>query len=171
MNPTSANYSMILTDLPSRGKMKADIPFLQLFDPADDMAQDSTVAAIHCHQLQNFISVKYLGVTIPRDLGCDLHIADVTRRASRTLGFVRRNLRLFSRKTKEAAYKALDRVHQSCMEPLHSALLGRDAIDKIQRHAARWATLCYKPTPMLEESWTGHHSGQARKGQAHHARA
>ena len=103
--------------------------------------------SIHGHQLQNFISVKYLGVTIPRDLGWDLHIADVTRRASRTLGFVRRNLRLFSRKTKEAAYKALMRPLPEYASPVWNPYTVRCGAGtpltksrSMQRGGPRWAT-------------------------------
>ena len=54
--------------------------------------------------LENVESIKYLGVTITKDLKWNTHISNVCTKANRTLGFFRRNL--FSR---EAAYKGLVR--------------------------------------------------------------
>ena len=45
----------------------------------------------------------------PSDLRWNSHIAAVTSRANRTLGFVKRNLSICSRKAKVAAYKNLVR--------------------------------------------------------------
>ena len=63
--------------------------------------------SLHNHQLQNVTSAMYLGVEISSDLRWDSHIVEVTSRANRTLDFVRRNLRICSRKTKASAYTKL----------------------------------------------------------------
>ena len=59
------------------------------------------------HTDQRLLS-QVSGVTISSDLRCNPHIAQVTNKANCTLGFLQRNLRIGSRRVKEA-YKALVR--------------------------------------------------------------
>jgi hypothetical protein len=57
----------------------------------------STISAnytLHNHQLDVVDSSKYLGVTINKNLRWEDHINNITARANRTLGFLKRNLRL-----------------------------------------------------------------------------
>ena len=58
---------------------------------------------------ENVESIKYLGVTITRDLRWNTHVSNVCTKAKRTLGFLRRNLYSFPQEVKEAAYKGLVR--------------------------------------------------------------
>ena len=59
--------------------------------------------------LENFESIKYLGVTITvtSDLRWNTHVSNVCTKANRTLGFLRRNLYFCPQEVKEAAYKGL----------------------------------------------------------------
>ena len=57
-------------------------------------------------------SIKYLVVTITRDLRLNTHIRNMCTEANRTLGFLRRNLHQYPQDVKEAAYK----------EPVHPVL-------------------------------------------------
>ena len=50
--------------------------------------------------LENVLSAKYLGITITDDLDWSQHISNVTSKAMRTLGFLRRNLTLAPKETK-----------------------------------------------------------------------
>ena len=60
--------------------------------------------------LENVDSTKYLGVTITHDLRWNTHISSMcTRKANRTLGFLRRNLYQCPQDVKEAAYRGLVR--------------------------------------------------------------
>ena len=53
--------------------------------------------------LENVESIKYLGVTITKDLKWNTHISNVCTKANRTLGFLRRNLFSCPQDVREAA--------------------------------------------------------------------
>ena len=59
--------------------------------------------------LENFESIKLLGITLTSDLRWKAHVSNVCTKANRTLGFLRRNLYSFPQEVKEAAYKGLVR--------------------------------------------------------------
>ena len=59
--------------------------------------------SLHNQVLENVPSSKYLGITITDDLEWGQHINNVTSKATRTLGFLRRNLILGPKETKVAA--------------------------------------------------------------------
>ena len=61
---------------------------------------------LHGHNLQNVSTAKYLGVNIQDNLNWGLHIDTITNKANKTLGFLRRNIKIRNKKTKETAYKA-----------------------------------------------------------------
>ena len=62
-------------------------------------------------QIQETVSTaKYLGVTISRDMNWSKHINNVCTKANKTLGFLKRNLKISSRKIKEMAYKSCIRT-------------------------------------------------------------
>ena len=50
-------------------------------------------------------SIKCLGVTITHDLRWNTYISNMCTKANRTLSFLSRNLYLFPKDVKEAAYK------------------------------------------------------------------
>ena len=54
-------------------------------------------------------SAKYLGLTITDDLDWGQHISEISSKATKNLGFLRRNLAFAPRHTKEVAYKTLVR--------------------------------------------------------------
>jgi len=54
-------------------------------------------------------SAKYLGVTISSDLRWNEHVEKVCSKANKTIGFLRRNLRVSSPKLKTLAYFSLIR--------------------------------------------------------------
>ena len=55
---------------------------------------------LHNHILQPVENSKYLGVTISNDLDWGPHINNITTKANRTLGFLRRNMKNCTRKVK-----------------------------------------------------------------------
>ena len=97
---------------------------------------------LHGHNLQNVSTAKYLGVNIQDNLNWGLHIDTITNKANKTLGFLRRNLKIGNKKTKETAYKAFVRPileYSATVWDPHSAN-NIKTIEKVQRRAARWVT-------------------------------
>ena len=64
---------------------------------------------LHQQRLEQVQSAKYLGITISDDLDWGQHISEISSKATKTLGFLRRNLAFAPRHTKEVAYKTLVR--------------------------------------------------------------
>ena len=86
--------------------------------------------------------VKYLGVSISEDLRWNRHVADITKRASKLLGLLKRNLSPCDRKVKEAAYFGLVRpileYASQAWDPHTANLI--DELEKVQRRAARFVS-------------------------------
>ena len=89
--------------------------------------------------MQETSSHSYLGVEIQPDLKWNSHINNITAQASKTLGFVRRNLGFCSKETKVAAYIALVRPTleycSAIWDPYKQELAQK--VGKIQRRAAQ----------------------------------
>ena len=64
---------------------------------------------LHNQVLENVSSAKHLGVQITDNLEWGQHIDEITSKATKTLGFLRRNMAFAPRETKAAAYKTLVR--------------------------------------------------------------
>ena len=62
---------------------------------------------LHGHTLELVTSAKYLGLIITNKLQWDQHITDITAEANKTLGFLKRNLKIPSIRIKEQAYQIL----------------------------------------------------------------
>ena len=95
------------------------------------------------HQQTQVQSAKYLGLTITDDLDWGQHISVITCKATKTLGFLRRNLALAPtppRHTKEVAYKTLVRPQLEYAVPIWHPYneTQTEKVEKVQRTAARW---------------------------------
>ena len=64
---------------------------------------------LHQQKLEQVQSVKYLGITITDNLDWGQHVSEISCKATKTMGFLRRNLALAPRHAKEVAYKTLVR--------------------------------------------------------------
>ena len=96
--------------------------------------------SLHNRTLENVQSAKYLGITITDNMDWGQHVSEISSKATKTLGFLRRNLAFAPRSTKEVAYKALVRPKQEYAAPIWSphSKLQINQIVKVQRTAARW---------------------------------
>ena len=102
---------------------------------------------LHNHTLANVTLAEYLGVTIAQDLDWGLHV-HITIKATRTLGFLRRNLKVNNIRLKETAYKA--KVWPVSQYAYTVWGLHKDGqitkIKNVQRRPARFALNQYKWT-------------------------
>ena len=110
--------------------------------------QHQSSYTLHSHTLEVVDSGKYLGVVISNDLTWTRHIDSTIGKASRTLGFLRRNLGRCTPQVKANAYTALVRptLEYACTvwDP-HYITTTRD-LEKVQRRAARFTYNCYTDT-------------------------
>ena len=92
--------------------------------------------------LKELEEVKYLGITITMDLLWEKHIHNITSKANSQLGFIRRNVRTMSMKTREKLYNTLVRPHLEYAATMCDPHVTKhkQAIEKVQRRAARWVT-------------------------------
>ena len=91
--------------------------------------------------LKQVRSAKYLGLTITDNLEWGQHLSEISCKATKTLGFLRRNLALAPRHTKEVAYKTLVCPQLEYAAPIWHPYKNSetDKVEKVQRTAVRWA--------------------------------
>ena len=99
---------------------------------------------LHGQVLQHVYKAKYLGVTIQSDLKWHRHVTNITKKANRTLGFLRRNLNINSTSVQEQAYKSLVRPSLEYACSVWDPYFAEDInlIESVQRRAryARYVT-------------------------------
>ena len=97
---------------------------------------------LHGHNMQNVSTATYLGINIEDNLNWGFHIDTITNKANKTLGFLRRNLKIGNKKTKETAYKAFVRPILEYSATVWDPHTANDikTIETVQRRAARWVT-------------------------------
>ena len=108
---------------------------------------------LHKQTLENVQSTKYLGITITEDMEWDQHISDISSKATKTLGFLRRNLAFTPRSTKEVAYKPLVRPKLEYAALIWSPYCKTQIrqVEKVQRMAARWTCRRWRITSSVGE--------------------
>lgn len=97
--------------------------------------------------------VKYLGITITNDLCWDSHITSTTNKANRSLGFLRRNLKIGSQSIKQQAYRTLVRplleYASTVWDPYNAKDINK--LEAVQRRAARWVVNRHRQTSSVED--------------------
>ena len=103
---------------------------------------------LHRHQLEHADKAKYLGVTIQSDFKWDSHINNITTKANKTLGFLRRNINISSTKVKEQAYKSLVRPSLEYARSVWDQYTkeGITQLEQVQHRTARYVTNRYHNT-------------------------
>ena len=107
-----------------------------------------TSYSLRGHQLETVDHATYLGVEIADDLSWKKHITKVKNKATKTLGFVRRNVTTSSIKAKTLAYQSLVRPqleYSAAVWHPHTEDL-TNTLEMVQRRAARYVLNQYART-------------------------
>ena len=88
----------------------------------------------------------YLGILLSEDMKWHKHISNVTKKASSTLGFLRRNLRTCPIDCRQTAYISLLRPIMEYGATVWNPYLKKDInrLERVQHQAARFITKDYK---------------------------
>lgn len=108
---------------------------------------------LHGEILEAVDCAKYLGVSISKDLSWNTHINEITKKANRTLGFVKRNIKTKNQSVKELAYKTLVRPQVEYASTVWSPFTKQNIqkVEMLQRRAARWVTNRYSSYDSVTE--------------------
>ena len=111
------------------------------------------VYSLHGQELKQVQEAKYLGATIQNDGEWSRHIEETSKKANRTLGFLRRNLKIGSKQTKQRAYKQLVRptLEYACPVWDPHKQVEIDLLEKTQRRAARFVTNRHRNTSSVTD--------------------
>ena len=108
---------------------------------------------LHSHSLTIVPSTKYLGLTITQDLSWDTHIKNICAKANKTLGFLRRNLKINATHLKDTAVKAFvgPILEYACTVWDPHVQKNIDMLERVQRRAARFVLHRYHNTSSVSE--------------------
>ena len=111
------------------------------------------VYKLHGHELKHVDQAKYLGITITSDYSWNTHIANIISKASKNLGFLKRNLQSSQIPIKDRAYKALVRplleYAPTVWDP--HTLENKKKLEMVQRRAARYVLNRHERTSSVKE--------------------
>ena len=100
------------------------------------------------HTLESVTTAKYLGIAISKDMTWNTHINNITPKANKIIGFLRRNLPIQNTVAKTLAYKSMVRSNleycASVWSP-HTEKL-KNKLGQVERRAARYVTNHYHNT-------------------------
>lgn len=103
---------------------------------------------LHNHTLELVTSAKYLGVTLQSNLKWNIHYNNIVSNANKSLGFLRRNLKISNSSIKSRAYQSIVRpkLEYACSlwDP-HTADY-KNKLEMVQRRAARYVCNNYHNT-------------------------
>ena len=105
------------------------------------------------HTLETVDTAKYLGITISHNMSWEPHINNITTKANKILGFLKRNLQIKNEDTKSQAYKSLVRSNLEYCSTVWSphTQKHKDKLEMIQRRAARYVTHRYHNTSSVTD--------------------
>jgi len=103
---------------------------------------------------------RYLGITLSDKLDWEAQVNNITKKASNTLNFLKRNLKYCPKQCKEVAYFALVRAtveYGSVVWDPHT-FKEKDKVERVNRHAARMVSNDYGRYCMLHAhpTWLGY---------------
>ena len=108
---------------------------------------------LHEHTLDTVDSTDYLGIKFTKNLSWSQHIGNISAKANKTLGFLRRNLKISSKTVKELAYKTFVRpileYSSTVWDPHTKKDIGK--IEKVQKRAARFVLRRFRNTSSVSD--------------------
>ena len=109
--------------------------------------------SLHSQTLENVQSAKYLGITISANMDWGQHISEISSKATKTLGFLRRNLAFAPKSTQIVAYITLVRPKLENAAPIWSlnSKVQISQVEKVQRTAAYWTYRRWRNTSSVGE--------------------
>ena len=108
---------------------------------------------LHGTVLESVPSTKYLGVTISDNLSWTPHIDSVSKKATQTLGFLKRNIEVHNKDLKSTAYTTLVQPQLEYASTVWSPHTATDIIklEAVQCRSACWATHDYQRTSSVTQ--------------------
>ena len=102
---------------------------------------------LHGVLLEAVPAAKYLG-DISENLSWNTHISRISKKANQTLGFLKRNIKIYHEDLKATAYKTVVRPQLEYASSVWSPHtdIAIQQIEKVQRRAARWVKRDYSRT-------------------------
>jgi hypothetical protein len=98
-----------------------------------------TTYKLHRHTLDTVDASKYLGVTISNNLTWDRHIDNTIGKGNKTLGFIRCNIKDYTKPVKSAAYTSTVRptmeYASSVWDPTNQKKIGN--LEKVQKKSSK----------------------------------
>ena len=109
--------------------------------------------SLYNQTLENVQSAKFLGITITDNMDWGQHVSEISSKATKTLGFLRRNLAFAPRSTKEVANKTLVPPKLEYAAPFWSpqSELQINQIETVQRIASHWTCRRWQNTSSVRE--------------------
>ena len=111
--------------------------------------------SLHQQTLEQVQSAKYLGINILDNLEWGQRVSEIAFKATKTLGFLRRNLALAiaTRLTKEAAYQTLGRPQLEYAAPIWHLYnhTETEKVEKVQKTAAMWVCRRWHNTSRVDD--------------------
>ena len=104
--------------------------------------QSTPSYTLHGQTLSSVKLTRYLGITLQSNLEWDEHVSCITKKRNKTLGFLRRNLKIGNTQTKALAYT--HEYASSVWDPSNTCDI--EAIDRVQKRVARWAANRHRNT-------------------------
>ena len=108
---------------------------------------------MHGQVLDSIDHARYLGVDISSELNFNHHINRITANASKSLGFLKRNIKAKHPRIREAAYKTTVRPQVEYASSVWSPYTKKDIhkVEMVQRRATRWILSSYSPYQSVTE--------------------
>ena len=107
--------------------------------------------SLHQQTLEQVQSAKYLGITIADNLEWGQHVAEISSKATKTLGFLRRNLHLgIQRKLHTKHWFALSSSMQ-LLFGMPIMKLRQKKVEKVQKTAAMWVCRRWHNTSSVDD--------------------